>query len=139
MGAIFFSPALFTQFNLSRADILITGDVTASFRRHPDFEIVPFRKNFHPQQVEAFSTGVEIIRVSSRILHDFIGDKVVFKNEALLFKGYPDTVILDFKFGSFFSFSYRHFDSSVVRCVFNRVAYEAFNNLFKNIRRYPDR
>jgi len=139
MGAIFFSPALFTQLNISRADVLITGDVTAPFRRHPDFEIVPFGKNFHPQQVEAFSTGVEIIRVSSRVLHGFVSNKVVFKDKALLFRGYPDAVILDFKFGSLFSFSYRHFYSAVVRCVFNRIAYEAFNNLFKNIRRYPDR
>ena len=70
----------------------------APVRLKPDFETVALGENFHPQQIESPTTGIEIKRLARGILQGVGGGEKLFKDQPLVFFGYAYAEILNDEF-----------------------------------------
>ena len=81
--------------------------------------MVAFRKNFHAQQIEAPSAGIEIKRLAGGILQRFGRGEILFKYKTLVLSGYTDAAVFNFKLRPALSSADRYVDPASVGCVFD--------------------
>ena len=128
-------PAMSTLIDISWTLISFLGDEPASDGIQAYVEIIPLRKNFHPQQIKSPPAGVKIKTLPGSVLHDIRSGKTAFKNNGLIFPGNTDTKIVHSKDRIATARIDRYFYQASVGSVFNRVSHQTISDFTQRLQK----
>ena len=88
------------EIDVPRAEITVSRNKTAALGHEVYLKMIPFRKDFSPEEIEALTSRTEVIRAFGRIVRGLVSGINAFEQSAPVFGRNAYAVVPDFEDGA---------------------------------------